>query len=64
MFLEVHGEDTKAFCTGGKDVIDCMTDDKNRIFVMELILHCSDTSRPSDFSLSPCRQNSYATYDK
>lgn len=46
MFLEVHGEDTKAFCTGGKDVIDCMTDDKNRIFVMELILHCSDISNP------------------
>ena len=25
--------------------------------------HMGDTSRPSDFSLSPCRQNSYAICD-
>jgi hypothetical protein len=90
----MHGEDTKAFCAGGKvsiasyvivvkhwccgastrwlhltvarrdacvllriifvtftfhavqDVIDCMSDDKNRIFIMELVLHCSDISNP------------------
>lgn len=46
LFLEVHGEDTKAFCAGAKDQIDCMTDDKNRIFIMELVLHCSDISNP------------------
>jgi hypothetical protein len=46
LFLEVHGEDTKAFCAGSKDVIDCLNDDKNRIFIMELILHCSDISNP------------------
>ncbi len=46
MFLEVHGADTQAFCAGGKDVIDCMSDDKNRMFIMELILHCSDISNP------------------
>lgn len=46
MFLEVHGEDTKAYCTGGKDQIDCMSDDKNRMFIMELVLHCSDISNP------------------
>lgn len=29
----MHGEDTKSFCAGGKDVIDCMSDDKNRYVV-------------------------------
>ena len=42
----MHGADTQAFCAGGKDVIDCMSDDKNRMFIMELILHCSDISNP------------------
>ncbi|KAJ1434174.1 hypothetical protein B484DRAFT_446819 [Ochromonadaceae sp. CCMP2298] len=46
LFLEVNGEDTKSFSRGEKDVIDCFADDKNRIFIMELVLHCSDISNP------------------
>jgi hypothetical protein len=42
----VHGEDTRGFCAGQKDVISCLADDKNRMFVMELVLHCSDISNP------------------
>ena len=46
LFLEVNGADTKAFCSGNKDVIDCFREDKNRLFIMELVLHCSDISNP------------------
>lgn len=46
MFLEVNGADTKAFCSGQKDFIDCFREDKHRLFVMELVLHCSDISNP------------------
>lgn len=46
LFYEVNGEDTKAFCSGQKDEIDCFRDEKNRLFIMELVLHCSDISNP------------------
>jgi hypothetical protein len=46
LFLEVHGEDVKSFYRGAQESIECFQDDKNRIFIMELILHCSDISNP------------------
>ena len=46
LFLELNKEDTWAFCSGEKDAIDCFSDEKNRLFIMELILHCSDISNP------------------
>ncbi len=46
LFLEVNGDDVKAYCTGQKPEIDCLKDDKNRMFIMELVLHCSDISNP------------------
>lgn len=46
LFNEVNGEDTKAFCAGQKEEIECFRDEKNRLFVMELVLHCSDISNP------------------
>lgn len=46
LFFEVNGEDTRGFCSGQKDEIDCLKDEKNRLFLMELVLHCSDISNP------------------
>jgi hypothetical protein len=44
--LEVNKEDVNEFCNGTKDEIDCLKDEKNRLFIMELILHCADISNP------------------
>eukprot|EP01038_Epipyxis_sp_PR26KG_P015310 gene15310-20632_t len=46
LFFEVNGEDTGGFCSGVKDEIECFKEDKNRSFIMELILHVSDISNP------------------
>ena len=46
VFVEVNGEDVKRFCTGNSDVVECMADEKNRLFLMELMLHSSDISNP------------------
>lgn len=46
LFNEVNGEDVRGFCCGQKDDIDCFRDEKNRLFILELILHCSDISNP------------------
>jgi len=46
LFSEINGAETRAFCAGEKDSLDCFADDKNRLFVMELLLHCSDISNP------------------
>jgi len=46
LFSEINGTETRAFCAGEKDSLDCFADDKNRLFVMELLLHCSDISNP------------------
>jgi hypothetical protein len=42
----VNGEDVKGYCYGKKDDIECFSEEKNRIFVMELFLHCADISNP------------------
>mmetsp|Transcript_11382 Transcript_11382/g.17320 ORF Transcript_11382/g.17320 Transcript_11382/m.17320 type:complete len:850 (-) Transcript_11382:276-2825(-) len=46
LFLEVNGEDVKKFCYGHTDTIECFGEEKNRIFIMELFLHCADISNP------------------
>jgi hypothetical protein len=46
LFSEINGAETRAFCAGEKDSLDCFADEKNRLFVMELLLHCSDISNP------------------
>jgi hypothetical protein len=46
LFYEVNGADTRAFCAGETDTIECFSDDNNRMLIMELILHCSDISNP------------------
>ncbi len=44
--MEVNGEDTKKFCRGEKESIECFREDNNRLFVLELLLHCADISNP------------------
>ena len=46
LFLEVNGEDTAAFCAGEKDTIDVLAEEKERMFMMEICLHCADISNP------------------
>jgi hypothetical protein len=46
VFVEVNGDDTKRFCRGEKETIDCFREDNNRLFVLELLLHCADISNP------------------
>ena len=46
LFLEVHGEDTVRFCRGQSEQIECLSDDKNKLFFLEVLLHCSDISNP------------------
>jgi hypothetical protein len=51
LFNEIHGEDCRAFCFGEKknaaEGPDCFkNDDKNRLFILEMILHVSDISNP------------------
>jgi len=46
LFLEVNGEDVRGYCSGKKDEIECFAEDKNRVFIMELFLHCADISNP------------------
>lgn len=46
MYLEVNGDDVKKFCSGEKDTIDNLQEDNNRLFVLELMLHCADISNP------------------
>lgn len=46
LFLEVNGDDVKRFCAGQQETIECFGEDKNRLFVMEVFLHCSDISNP------------------
>ena len=46
VFGEVNGDDVKKFCSGEKDTIESFNDDSNRLFVLELVLHCSDISNP------------------
>jgi hypothetical protein len=46
LFLEVHGEDTKKFCRGQSETIECLSDEKNKLFFLEVLLHSSDISNP------------------
>lgn len=46
IFFEVNGDDFKEFYTSQKDEVNCFSEEKNRFFMMELILHCSDISNP------------------
>lgn len=46
LFLEVNGEDTKRYCSGHQSQIECFTEEKNRLFIMEIFLHCADISNP------------------
>ncbi len=36
----------RGYCSGRKDEIECFAEDKNRVFIMELFLHCADISNP------------------
>ena len=44
--MEVNGEDTQSFCVGEKETIECLNEENNRHFVLELLLHCADISNP------------------
>jgi hypothetical protein len=46
LFLEVNKDDVHAFCAGEKDDISVLTDEKERLFILELCLHCADVSNP------------------
>ena len=46
LFLEVNGDETREFCMSTKTSLPCMTDDKNRMLIIELVLHSSDVSNP------------------
>jgi 3'5'-cyclic nucleotide phosphodiesterase len=46
MFLELHGEDLRSYYQGDISTIECLRDDKNRLFVLELMLHSADISNP------------------
>ena len=46
LFLEVNGDDIHDFCAGKKDTIDCLAQEKDRMFLLEVCLHCADISNP------------------
>lgn len=46
LFLEVNGDDAKAFCCGERDDIPALAVEKERHAILELMLHCSDISNP------------------
>lgn len=47
LFLEVHSSEIQPFVTGNTDEIpQVLHDSEQRLFMMELLLHCSDISNP------------------
>ena len=46
VFLEVNGDDCRRFCRGENVKIECLSDEKNRLFFLEVLLHTSDISNP------------------
>jgi len=46
LFLEVNGDDTAKFCSGQKDTIEAFAEEKDRMFILEICLHCADISNP------------------
>lgn len=46
IFGEIHKENIHQFCLGEVATIDALAEEKNRIFLLELCLHCADISNP------------------
>lgn len=46
LFSEVNSEDIHKFCAGEKNTIDCLAQEKDRLFLLEVCLHCADISNP------------------
>jgi hypothetical protein len=46
IFLEVNGQEIKNFLNGSSMEVPCMQDQDQRLFIMELFLHCADISNP------------------
>jgi len=46
VFLEVNGDDIHKFCAGEKNTIECLAQEKDRMFLLEICLHCADISNP------------------
>eukprot|EP01038_Epipyxis_sp_PR26KG_P010973 gene10973-14739_t len=46
LFAEVNGDEMLSFCLGHLNNVDCLADSKNRVTILELILHCADISSP------------------
>jgi len=46
LFFEVNGDDVHKFCAGEKNTIDCLAQEKDRLFLLEVCLHCADISNP------------------
>ena len=46
LFLEVNGDATKKYCSGQVQYIECFAEEKHRLFIMEILLHCADISNP------------------
>ena len=46
VFLETYGDDFNRFCSGEKDSVECLGEEKDRLFLMEICLHCADISNP------------------
>lgn len=46
LFCEVNKADVHSFCSGETDEIEILKESKDRLFVMELCLHCADVSNP------------------
>ena len=46
LFAELHTENIHEFCVGNVSTIDCLGEEKNRLFLIEMCLHCADISNP------------------
>ena len=55
LFCEVNKADVHGFCSGESDEIQVLKESKDRLFVMELCLHCADVSNPYK-SFSICQK--------
>ena len=46
IFLEVNGQEIKSFLSGTSTEVPCLKEVNQRLFLMELFLHCADISNP------------------
>jgi hypothetical protein len=46
VFSEVNGKDIQSFCRGEIAHIECLAEDSNRLFLLEIMLHFADISNP------------------